>query len=137
MADEGRNPPETPDDEVPDRAGRGLDDMEVRQGGQSLQDREAAQVRNAQRGGTGSPVERGALEPNETLRTVWSEPGGEAYNYRDALVGAGGTADDHADETAAESPDTPPHPSAATLGPNDTDATAEAIQRMRSGGGRP
>jgi hypothetical protein len=137
MADERRNPRETPDDEVPDRAGRGLDDMEVRQGGHSLKDRETSQVRDAQRGGTGAPVERGAPEPNETLRTVWSEPGGEASNYRNAMIGAGGKADDHSDETAAESPDTDRHLSDATLGPEDKDATAEAIERMRSGGGRP
>jgi hypothetical protein len=136
MADERRNPRETPDDEVPDRAGRGLDDMEVREGRSSLKGREAAQVRNAQRGGTGSPVERDAPEPNETLGTVWSEPGGEAYNYRNALIGAGGKADGHSDETAAESPETARHLSDASLGPNDKDATAEAIDRMRSGGGR-
>jgi hypothetical protein len=126
----------TRDDDAPDRAGRGLDDMEVRQGGHSLNDREAAQVRNAQRGGTGSPVERGGPEPNETLRTVWSEPGGEAYNYRNALIGAGGKADDHSDETAVESPDATRHLSDATLKPDDKDATAEAIARMHSGGGR-
>ena len=137
MADERRRSRETPDDEVPDRAGRGLDDMEVRQGGHSLKDREAAQVRNAQRGGTGSPVERGSPEPNETLRTVWSEPGGEAYTARNALVGAGGKADDPSDGTAAESPDTARHLSDATLKPDDKDATAEAIERMRSGGRRP
>jgi hypothetical protein len=123
--------------DAPDRAGRGLDDMEVRQGGHSLKDREASQVRNAQRGGTGTPVERSGPEPNETLRTVWSEPGGEAYNYRNATIGAGGKADGHSDETAAETPDTTRRLSDATLGPDDKDATAEAIARMRSGGGRP
>ena len=123
--------------DAPDRAGRGLDPMEVREGRPSLKDRAADQVRNEQRGGAGSPVERDGPEPNETLRTVWSEPGGEAYNYRNALGGAGGKADDHSDETAAESPETTRRLSDATLKPGDTDATAEAIARMRSGGGRP
>ena len=136
MADQKRNARKTPDDQVPDRAGRGLDDMEVRQGRPSLKGREAAQVRNEQRGGTGFPVERDGPEPNETLRTVWSEPGGEAYNYRNALIGAGGKADGHSDETAAESPETARHLSDATLDPSDKDATAEAIARLRSGGGR-
>jgi hypothetical protein len=67
---------------------------------------------------------------------VWSEPGGEAYDYRNALIGAGGKADDHSDETAAESPRTARHLSDATLGPDDKDATGQAIRRMGRSGGR-
>ncbi len=124
-------------DAAPDRAGRGEDDMEIRQPGHSLKDREAAQIRNEQRGGTGLAPERpDGPEPNETLRQVWSDPGGEANNYRNALVGAGTKADNHSDLTAAEAPEAHKHLSDATLSPGDKDATAEAIARMAEGAGR-
>jgi hypothetical protein len=108
-------------------------DLETRQGGHSLKDREASQIRNEQRGAQGRPAERPeSPEPNETLREVWSKPGGEAYNYRNSLVGAGGKADNHSDLTAAESPETDRHLRDASLSPQDKDATAEAIARMGS-----
>ena len=66
--------------------------MDDRQNRPSLKERDADQIRNEQRGGAAIPDDRaGAPEPNDTL--VWSDPGGEAYNYRNALVGAGGKAD--------------------------------------------
>ena len=41
------------------------------------------------------------------MRKVWSEPGGEAYNYRQGLTGQTSKAgmDGHDDLTAAETPD--------------------------------
>jgi hypothetical protein len=108
-------------------------DLEIRQGGHSLKEREAAQIRNEQRGGQGRPAERpDGPEPNETLRQVWSEPGGEALNYRNSLVGAGGKTDNHSDLTAAESPETDRHLGDASLSPQDKDATAAAIARLSS-----
>jgi hypothetical protein len=77
------------------------------------------------------PVEGHAPEPSETLRKVWSEPGGEAHSYRHATKGAGGEADDHSDAVAAETPETHEQLSDPTPGPRDKDATGEAIERMR------
>lgn len=102
--------------------------MDDRQNRPSLKDRDADQIRNEQRGGGAVPDDRaGAPEPNDTLQRVWSDPGGEAYNYRNALVGAGGKSDDHAELTAAETPETTKHLSDATLSPAD-------IVRAGSGG---
>ena len=82
----------------------------------SLKDRDAAQIRNEQRGGSGSIDPRSdAPEANDTMRRVWSEPGGEAHAYRNATIGAGGKADNHADLTAAETPDTTTHLSDPSL----------------------
>jgi hypothetical protein len=65
----------------------------------SLRDRSADQIRNAQRGGAVSPVDPqrdAGPEANATLRRVGSQPGGEADSYRNAMVGAGGNADEAA-----------------------------------------
>jgi hypothetical protein len=94
--------------------------MDDRHDGRSLKDRDADQIRNEQRGGGGSADPRaGAPEANDTLQKVWSDPGGEAYNYRNAMVGAGGKADDHSDLTAAKTPETTKHLSDATLSRDD------------------
>jgi hypothetical protein len=98
----------------------------------SLKDRTADQIRNEQRGGAASPAdpERDpGPEANATMREVWSEPGGEAHNFRNAMVGAGGKADDHSELTAAETPEATRRLSDATLTAKDKDATAEAIER--------
>ena len=93
--------------------------MDDRQNRPSLKDRDAAQIRNEQRGGaTGTDPRADGPEANDTLREVWSKPGGEAYNYRNAMVGAGGKADDHSDLTAAETPETTKHLSDASLPPS-------------------
>lgn len=105
----------------------------------SLRDRSADQIRNEQRGGDCSPIApegNTGPEANETMRRVWDEPGGEAYNYRNALNGAGGKADDHSDLTAAETPETTRYLSDASLGPHDKDATAEAIERATASVGQ-
>jgi hypothetical protein len=98
----------------------------------SLRERSADQIRNEQRGGDGTPPapeQDGGIEGNATLRRVWSEPGGEAHSYRNATMAAGTKADGHGDLTAAETPETTRHLSDASLGPDDKDATAEAIER--------
>lgn len=98
----------------------------------SLKDQTADQIRNEQRGGAGSLVDPQGdpgPEANATLRQIWSEPGGDAQSYRNAMVGAGGNSDDHSDLTAAETPEATKHLSDATLTPKDKDATAEAIER--------
>lgn len=102
----------------------------------NLKDQPVDQRRNADRGGDGSPLgdssplgDGSAVEANATMRRVWSEPGGEANNFRNAMVGAGTKADDHGELTAAETPETTRHLSDATLSPDDKDATAEAIER--------
>ena len=97
----------------------------------NLKDQPVDQRRNAERGGEGSPLGDGgsAVEANATMRRVWSEPGGEAHNFRNAMVGAGTKADDHGELTAQETPETTRHLSDATLSPDDKDATAEAIER--------
>jgi hypothetical protein len=99
----------------------------------SLHEQEADQVRNLQRGGQGAIDERREPEANDTMAKVWSDPGGEANNFRNAMVGAGTKADDHSDLTAAQAPEAHKHLSDATLSPEDKDATAEAIARMTSG----
>ena len=99
----------------------------------SIHDRDADQVRKAKRGGEAG-VDRPEAEANDTMREAWSRPGGEAHNYRNATRGAGGKADGHDDLTAAETPETHAHLSDPTLAPDDTDATGEAIARMRKGG---
>ena len=53
-----------------------------------------------------------------------------------ATMGAGGKADDHSDLTAAETPETTKHLSDASLGPDDKDATAEAIERATAVNGK-
>jgi hypothetical protein len=100
----------------------------------SLKERSADQVRNEQRGGANSPIDPerpGGPEGNATLRRVWSEPGGEANNYRQAKTGQTSNArsDGHDELTAAETPETTEHLSDATLKPEDKDATSEAISR--------
>jgi hypothetical protein len=86
----------------------------------SLKKQTADQIRNEQRGGGTSPIapERDpGPEANASMRTVWSQPGGEASNYRNAMVGAGGKSDSHGDLTAAETPETTRHLSDASLPP--------------------
>ena len=68
----------------------------------SLKDRTADQIRNAQRAGDLSPPDANredGPEGNATMRRVWSQPGDEAYNYRNAKPRAGDT-DGHSDLTA-------------------------------------
>jgi hypothetical protein len=94
-----------------------MDDRDKRP---SLRDRDADQICNEQRDGGGSIEARaGAPEANDTLQKVWSDPGGEAHSYRNAMVGAGGKADDHSDLTAAETPEATKHLSDASLSPED------------------
>jgi hypothetical protein len=107
----------------------------------SLNDQSADQIRNEQRGGNDSPIDpnrEGGPEGNATLRRVWSEPGGEAYNYRQGLTGqtSKAGADGHDEITAAETPETTRHLSDASLSPEDKDATAEAIERMTAVNGK-
>ena len=106
----------------------------------SLKEQTADQTRTEQRGGANTPIEPdadGGIEGNATMRKVWSEPGGEAYNYRQARSGQTSRAgfDGHDELTAAETPETTKHLSDATLSPDDKDATAEAIARASQGGG--
>ena len=106
---------------------------EDRQAPHSLREQSADQIRNGQRGGPQSPVNPNRDEGPEgsaTRRRLWSEPGGEAHALRNATIAAGTKADGHEDLTAAETPDATRHLSDATLGPDDRDATAEAIARM-------
>jgi hypothetical protein len=103
----------------------------------SLKEQTADQIRNEQRGGRNTPIDPNAEAGpagNATVRKVWSEPGGEAHNYRNAMVGAGTKADDQGELTAAETPDATKRVGDATLSPNDQDATAEAIARATQGG---
>ena len=106
----------------------------------SLKDKSADQIRNAQRGGDLSPPDPNqdsGPEANATMRRVWSQPGDEAYNYRNATVAAGTKTDNHSDLTAAESaPGAVEHLSDASLSPGDKDATAEAIERMTAVNGK-
>jgi hypothetical protein len=98
----------------------------------NLRDLTADQIRNRQRGGDGAPADPArdaGPEGNATMRRVWSEPGGEAHNFRNATPGAGTRADGHEDLTAAETPEATRRLSDATLSPSDRDATAEAIER--------
>jgi hypothetical protein len=104
----------------------------------SLKDRSADQIRNEQRGGANSPIDSGrdpGPEGNADLRRIWDQPGGEANNYRSAMIGAGGESDNHSDLTAAETPETTKHLSDATLSPADKDATAQAIARATAANG--
>ena len=107
---------------------------EERHAPHSLKDQSADQIRNEQRGGATSPLDPQrdpGPEGNATLRQVWSQPGGEAYNYRQGQTGQTSNAgsDGHEDLTAAETPETTQHLSDASLSPKDQDATAEAIAR--------
>ncbi len=107
----------------------------------SLQDQDADQIRNEQRGGADAPIEPdadGGPEGNATMRRVWSEPGGEAHNYRQSRTGqtSNAGADGHDELTAAETPEATKHLSDATLSPDDKDATAEAIERMTAVNGK-
>ena len=105
---------------------------EERRAPHSLREQTADQIRNEQRGSAASPGDPDhseGPEANATMRQVWSQPGGEAHSFRNAMVGAGTKADDHGELTAAETPETTKHLSDATLSPDDRDATAEAIAR--------
>jgi len=107
----------------------------------SLKEQSADQIRNEQRGGIDSPVDPnrdGGIEGNATMRKVWSEPGGEAYNYRQGQTGQTSQAgmDGHDELTAAETPETTRHLSDASLSPEDKDATAEAIERATAVNGK-
>lgn len=115
--------------------------MADRKAPHSLQDQPADQIRNEQRGGIDSPVDPnrdGGPEGNATMRRVWSQPGGEAYNYRQSRTGQTTNAgfDGHDELTAAETPETTKHLSDASLSPDDKDATAEAIERMTAPRGK-
>jgi hypothetical protein len=104
-------------------------------GRRSLHDRTADEIRNEQRGRAAAPTEsrpEDGPEANATMRKLWSEPGGEAYNLRNATKGAGGEADGHDELTASETPKATRHLSDATLEPGDRDATGEAIARATS-----
>ena len=89
----------------------------------SLKDHTADQIRNLQRGWDLSPPDPhsdGGPEGNATMRRVWSQPGDEANNYRNAKPAAGTKTDNHSDLTAAESaPGTIEHLSDPTLSPPD------------------
>src|SRR5215208_5802791 len=90
----------------------------------SLKEQTADQIHNEQRGGAHTPVDpnaEGGLAGNATMRKVWSEPGGEAHNYRNAMVGAGTKADDQGELTAGETPDATKRLGDATLSPDDRD----------------
>ncbi len=95
----------------------------------SLKDKSADQIRNAQRGGDLSPPDPNqdsGPEANATMRRVWSQPGDEASNYRNATIGAGGKSDNHSDLTAAESaPGAVEHLGDASLSPKDKGATGK------------
>ncbi len=112
--------------------------MAERKAPHSLKDQTADQIRNEQRGGIDSPVDPnsdGGPEGNATLRRVWSQPGGEAYSYRQGLSGEAGS-DGHDEITAEETPEATKHLSDASLSPDDKDATAEAIERMTAVNGK-
>lgn len=107
----------------------------------SLQEQTADEIRNEQRGGIDGPTDPnrdGGVEGNATMRRVWSQPGGEAYNYRQSQTGQTSQAgmDGHDELTAAETPEATRHLSDATLSPDDKDATAEAIERMTAANGK-
>ena len=107
----------------------------------SLRGQSADQIRNQQRGGDANPADPerdGGPEGNATLRRLWSEPGGEAYNYRQGQSGQTSQAgmDGHDELTAAETPEATKHLSDATLSPDDKDATAEAIERATAVNGK-
>ncbi len=115
--------------------------MAERKAPHSLKEQTADQIRNGQRGGvdsSGVADQDGGPEGNATMRRVWSEPGGEAYNFRQGQTGqtskSGG--DGHDELTAAETPETTKHLSDASLSPEDKDATAEAIERATAVNGK-
>jgi hypothetical protein len=89
----------------------------------SLKDHTADQVRNLQRGGDLSPPDPNhdsGPEGNATMRRVWSQPGDEANNYRNAKPAAGTKTDNHSDLTEAESaPGTVEHLSNPSLSARD------------------
>ena len=102
------------------------------QGHRSLRDQSADEIRNEQRSGADAPATPRPEDgpgANATMRKLWSEPGGEAYNVRNAPRGAGGEAEGHGDLTAAETPKATRRLEDATLKPEDRDATGEAIAR--------
>jgi hypothetical protein len=104
----------------------------------SLKDQSADQIRNEQRGGANGPIDPKRdpdPEGNAELRQIWDQPGGEANNYRSAMIGAGGKSENHSDLTAAETPEATKHLSDAALSPTDKDATAEAIARATARNG--
>jgi len=117
---------------------------EERHGPHALKKQTADQGRNEQRGGDASPIapERDpGPEANASMRAVWSEPGGEASNYRNAMVGAGGKSDSHGDLTAAETPETARRLSDASLTPTKPDGNAgppnrDAIERATAVNGK-
>jgi hypothetical protein len=115
--------------------------MADRKAPHSLQEQSADQIRNEKRGGNDSSIDPhrdGGPEGNATMRRAWSEPGGEAYNYRQGQTGQTSKAgsDGHDEITAAETPETTKHLSDASLSPDDKDATAEAIERMTTVNGK-
>lgn len=115
--------------------------MAERKAPHSLKDQSADQIRNERRGGVDRPVDPnrdGGPEGNATMRRVWSEPGGEAYNFRQGQIGQTSKAGDdgHDEITAAETPETTKHLSDASLSPKDKDATAEAIERATAVNGK-
>jgi hypothetical protein len=76
----------------------------------------ADQIRNEQRGGAGAvPRADDGPEANATMRKAWSEPGGEAYSFRNAVAGSRTQDEDHGELTAAETPDTTRHLGDASL----------------------
>jgi len=112
--------------------------MAERKAPHSLKDQSADQIRNEQHGGIDSPIDPnrdGGPEGNATMRRVWSEPGGEAYNFRQGQTGKAGE-EGHDEITAAETPETTKHLSDASLSPEDKDATAEAIERATAVNGK-
>jgi hypothetical protein len=110
-----------------------------RRGPRSLRKKTADQIRNEQRGGASTPVDPDAdrgPEANATMRKAWSQPGGEAHSFRNATVGAGTKADDHGELTAAETPEATRRLGDATLGPEERDATREALARAGAARGK-
>ncbi|QRM29454.1 hypothetical protein [Microvirga sp. VF16] len=110
--------------------------MAERKAPHSLQKQTADQIRNQQRGGDVANSSNAGPEANDTMRKVWDEPGGEAYAYRQSMGGAGNRDEDHSDLTAAETPEATKHLSDASLSPKDKDATAEAVERMKTDKGK-
>jgi hypothetical protein len=97
----------------------------------NLKDRPVDQRRNAARGGAASsPMDDGAAtEGNATMRRVWSEPGGEAHSYRNAIAGAGDRDENHGELTAEETSEATRRLGDAKLPRQDRNAAGEAIER--------
>lgn len=122
--------------------------MADRKAPHSLKEQTADQIRNEQRGGNVSPIDPNRDQSSEgdpggisaganaTMRRAWSEPGGEAHNYRHSTVGAGGKVDNQGELTASETPEATKHLSDASLSPKDKDATSEAIERATAVNGK-